>query len=171
MCLIVALFSCPHQQQHIRQSIHHIEQLPAGGVELIGCRSLFRSGSAGGDARKFNVIRLEFWCATKVDFELVETVANVLNSRSHLRFALCGLVCRRGSTFASSVLNCGNAARHSAKDVHELGQILDLVGYAGRALGSHLCDSLGGRSRRGFLPAGPAARLGERRRGSQKNQC
>jgi hypothetical protein len=40
--LAISLLRRPHQQQHIRQSIHHIEQLTAGGVELIRCGSLFR---------------------------------------------------------------------------------------------------------------------------------
>ena len=75
----LAMFSFrrSHQQQHIRQSIDHVEQLPAGGVELIGCRSLFRGCGAGGDARQFDVEGLKFRRGAEVDLEFVETLANI----------------------------------------------------------------------------------------------
>ena len=170
MCLFVALFSCPHQQQHIRQSINDIEQLPSRGVELIRCRSLFRGCSARGDACEFDVVGLKFRRSAEVDLEFVETFANILNSGPYYGFLLRGLVRRRGSTSASRLLNRGNAAGHSSQDIHEFGQVLDLVGYAGRALRSHLHGSLVCCRRRRLLPARTAARLRERRRGSQKNQ-
>ena len=93
-CVLAALFRCPHQQQHIRQSIHHIEQLPAGGVELIRCRSLFRGCRARSDASQLDIEGLKFRRGAEVDLEFVETLANILNSVPYDRFLLRGLVCR-----------------------------------------------------------------------------
>jgi hypothetical protein len=120
----------------------------------------FCCSCAGSDASKLDVVRLEFGRGAEVNLEFVETDANVLNRALHQRLALRGLICRRRPTSPGRILNRRHATGHSSEYVHKLGEVLDLIGYAGRALRSHLRDILLGRRRRLLLPArGAVARL------------
>jgi hypothetical protein len=126
------------------------------------CRLLFCGCCACGDASELDVIRLQFRRGAKVDLEFIERLAKALDTRFDLRFALLVLLNNGRRRFVSprGFVNCGNATRDAAEQVNKLGQKLDLVRDAGRALGSNLRYALSRCRRRWLWPCSSGCAFG-----------